>query len=176
MSLFSKLFGDSKNADDALNALKNAAKSVADAAEKAAKENLNAPRQNASAPAARPAAPAANAWEEDDPWEKMPEEENQYSFNGTYVQYFDKIFREAFPAYDISHAPDPRMRATVFTFMQGGRKALVVELKSENSSAQRLRNECQAAGIPYLRFYYDHSGWWNTRSYVEGRTRKALGE
>ena len=174
MSLFSKLFGDSKNADDALAALKNAAKSVADAAEKAAKENLNASRQSGAAPSERPAAPEKRIFE--DLWEKMPEEENQYSFDGTYIEYFDKVFREAFPAYDISHAPDPRMRATVFTFTKGGAKALVVELKSERSSAQRLRNECRAAGIPYLRFYYDHSGWWNTRSYVEGRTRKALGE
>ena len=32
-----------------------------------------------------------------------------------------------------------------------------------------------AQGIPYIRFYYDHEGWWNTKSYVIRRTSEALG-
>ena len=46
---------------------------------------------------------------------------------------------------------------------------------SENSEANKLRASCRAQGLPYVRFYYDHDGWWNTRSYVAGRTRAALG-
>ena len=32
----------------------------------------------------------------------------------------------------------------------------------------------RAQGIPYLRFYYNHEGWWNTRSYVTRRIANAL--
>ena len=46
---------------------------------------------------------------------------------------------------------------------------------SENSEANKLRSACRAQGLPYVRFYYDHDGWWNTRSYVVSRTRAALG-
>ncbi len=46
---------------------------------------------------------------------------------------------------------------------------------SETSSAQRVRKACAAENVPYLRFYIDHDGWWNTRSYVTGRIRAALG-
>ena len=35
--------------------------------------------------------------------------------------------------------------------------------------------ECAAAAIPYLRFYHNHDGWWNTRAYVTQRVRGALG-
>ena len=105
----------------------------------------------------------------------MPPEENQYSFNGSYVEYFDKVFREEFPSYRIEHAPAPKgRRATIFTFYNAQGKALVVELMSENSVARMLRQECAAENIPYLRFYYDHQGWWNTRSYVVRRTLAAL--
>ena len=52
---------------------------------------------------------------------------------------------------------------------------LVVEIKSENSEAQWLRNACAAERTPYLRFYYNHDGWWNTREYVDTRVRQALG-
>ena len=34
---------------------------------------------------------------------------------------------------------------------------------------------CRAKeGVPYLRFYKDHEGWWNARSYVVSRIEKAL--
>jgi hypothetical protein len=44
---------------------------------------------------------------------------------------------------------------------------------SDGTQRYKLRNECRAQGIPYLRFYYDHDGWWNTRSYV---TRRIAGQ
>ena len=63
---------------------------------------------------------------------------------------------------------------TVFTFWDGTKKALVVELMPQSSSAQKQRKVCAAEGTPYLRYYYDHDGWWNTRSYVVRRTHAAL--
>ncbi|MBR6460134.1 MAG: hypothetical protein IKS49_08320, partial [Actinomycetaceae bacterium] len=59
---------------------------------------------------------------------------------------------------------------------KAGAKALVVELMSERSSAKMLRWRCENEGVPYLRFYYDHWGWWNEKSYVIERTAKALGK
>ena len=53
--------------------------------------------------------------------------------------------------------------------------ALVVELLSQGSDAYRLRKQCRADGIAYLRYYYDHEGWWNTKAYVIECTRGALG-
>ena len=64
---------------------------------------------------------------------------------------------------------------TVYTFTDGGRVVLVVELLSRKSSPVKLRQSCRQQGIPYLRFYYDYEGWWNTRAYVNDRVRKALG-
>ncbi len=110
------------------------------------------------------------------PWgDLMPAEENQYSAGGSYIDYFNRIFTEDISGYQISHAPAENGRAaTIFTFTAAGRTALIVELMSERSSAYRLRNECLRNGTPYLRFYYDHHGWWNTRSYVIGRVRSKL--
>ena len=105
----------------------------------------------------------------------MPDEENQFSFNGSYADYFDTVYKAEFPDYQIVHAPARDRLATIFTFSKDGSTALIVELLSETSSAKKLRASCAAAGIPYLRFYYDHHGWWNTRSYVVGRTKAALG-
>ena len=120
----------------------------------------------------RRAGPAESgfSWGED-----MPAEENQYSFQGNYLAYFDMVFSQEFPQYRITREPLPKSRSTVYSFWQGDRKALVAELMSENSEANKLRASCRAQGLPYVRFYYDHDGWWNTRSYVAGRTRAALG-
>ena len=52
--------------------------------------------------------------------------------------------------------------------------ALIVELLPQRSSVYKLRRDCATMGIPYLRYYYDHEGWWNTYSYVTERTRAAL--
>ncbi len=129
------------------------------------------PSPYSSRPAAAPApAPSGDSW-----GETMPAEENQFSFPGRYHEYFMKVFSEDFPAYRLEREIGTNEYYTVITFWQGDSKALVVELKSETSSSNRLRKDCQAAGIPYLRFYYNHDHWWNTRSYVVGRTRAALG-
>lgn len=181
MGLFSKLLGS--NADksplDALkNAVNEAAKEVVSAAE-TVKQSLDAnvsgtaERPASSAPAwnaPRPAAPASG-----DSWgDLMPAEENQYNFNGSYLQYFGKVFREDFPAYTVQQEPGRDDRSPLFVFYQNGCKCLVVELKSERSTAQAIRRRCAAEGVPYLRFYYDHDGWWNTRSYVTRRVAAAL--
>ena len=105
---------------------------------------------------------------------KMPAEENQYNFSGRYYEYFDSIYKAEFPEYEISYEMTYDGRATEFTFVKDGRKALVVELLSETSAVKRRKMECAKEGIPYLRFYYNHKGWWNTRSYVIERTKNAL--
>ena len=104
----------------------------------------------------------------------MPDEPNQYSFNGSYIDYFADIFSKDFAEYRVERESVRGGRATVFTLWSGSRRALVVELMSENSSSKKLRSQCASDRIPYLRFYYDHHGWWNTRSYVVARVRKAL--
>ncbi len=106
----------------------------------------------------------------------MPEEENQYSYSGSYIDYFNMVFTEGFPGYEITHAPAENRYhpAEIFTFSSGGRPKLVVELMSEKSSVRTLANQCRHNGIPYLRFYYDHQGWWNARSYVTDRVRGKL--
>ena len=105
----------------------------------------------------------------------MPAEENQFNYHGTYLQYFEEIFRSEFAAYDVSRETVSDGKRHIFTFTSGGRKALVVELMPQSSASRKLRENCRRDGTPYLRYYYDHEGWWNTRSYVTERTRKALG-
>ena len=106
---------------------------------------------------------------------KMPAEENQYNYNGSFDSYFEKIFREEFGNYRLERTDIPGSKRIVYAFYDGERKVLVIELMSQSSVAKKLRRDCEAAGIPYLRFYYDHEGWWNTRNYVITRMRNALG-
>lgn len=185
MGIFSKLLnGDTAGAFDAL---KDAAQKVAgEAADKlkeaqTAIQNDLANRPAETAPAAAPAQQAAPqaAPRSDGPsgfsWgEDMPDEENQYNFGGSYIQYFEMIFREDFSEYAVTKDVGKNPQSPVYTFTSGGRKALVVELKSEASEAQRVRRAAQAEGVPYVRFYYDHDGWWNTRKYVRARISRAL--
>ncbi len=110
----------------------------------------------------------------DDPWDTIPAEENQYNFSGNYVQYFEKIFREDFPEYAASYERASNRDAVIFTLKKDGATALVCELLSETSVAKKLRNDCKAAGIPYVLFYFNHHGWWNTRSYVVDRIKSVL--
>ena len=105
----------------------------------------------------------------------MPAEENQFQFKESYYLYFEKVFSEDFPGYRLERTVEHQRNRTVFTFWQGYERALVVELLSDRSRSQKLRRDCAALGIPYLRFYHDHPNWWNTRSYVVSRTRAALG-
>lgn len=169
MGLLSKLFGDAVE-KAANNAIKNVANEV--------KKNQNGSGSSASS------APSSSSASYSAPVEKtgpsgfswgpvMPAEENQFNYNGSHVEYFEKIFTGEFPEYSIDKKQEGA--TTVFTFTSGGRKALVVELLKSTSGRYKNRKECEAAGIPYLRYYYDHEGWWNTKAYVIERTRKALG-
>ena len=163
MSLLSKLLGK-KAAEVAKNVLRGI------------------PNDNDSRPAPRPAAqpqPAYTPEPEPSPsgfsWgERMPDEPNQYNFNGTPRQYFEQIYRAEFPGYSLAVATPKGPNYTVFTFYQGDRKALVVELLSKNGGSTKMRTQCRMSGVPYLRFYYNHYGWWNTRAYVVTRTRNTL--
>lgn len=104
----------------------------------------------------------------------MPDEENQFNYNGTFDSYFENIYRAEFPDYRLEKENATGSKRVIFTFYDETRKALVVELMPQSSMSKKLRETCHASGIPYLRFYYDHEGWWNTRSYVITRTRNAL--
>ena len=180
MGLFSKILGGSNGDKSPLDMLKNAAENALNEVEKAAEtvqksfaENGTSFRETAqSEPVRRDPQPKAYG----SPWNLIPAEENQYNFNGTWLQYFDKVFREDFPAYSVQQEPGRDSRSPLFVFYQNGIKRLVIEMKSERSSSQAIRRRCEAEGMPYLRFYYDHDGWWNVRSYVTGRVRAALGE
>ena len=103
-------------------------------------------------------------------------------FFGTFgkapAAYFKDIFLAEFPGYELAEeagwgGPD---RSWIFRFRKGGEDKLVVELLPENSSAVKLREKCRKQGLPYLRYYTNHEGWWNTRTYVVNRTRAALGD
>lgn len=182
MSFLDKLFGAGtdkkvektakgviKDFDDVFNGLAKAVEG----------KNENKPEEPAPEAPAAPAAPDT-APNYDAPsgfsWgEYMPAEENQYNFGGTYHEYFEKIFREELP--DLPYEKKTvgyYGRNTAYTFKRDGRTVLVVELMTEKSSSKMTRNECEANGIPYVRFYFDHEGWWNTRAYVVARIKNAL--
>ena len=116
-----------------------------------------------------PADPSGDSW-----GPEMPNEPNQYNFNGNYVQYFESILREEFAGYAVHTDASEMRRRTVFTLTGAAGKALVVEVMTENSEARKVRRACEKEGVPYVRFYFDHDGWWNTRSYVTRRIRAAL--
>ena len=168
MSLLSKLFG----------------KKVGDAAEKLMKDVMQSGNSSHSAKPT-PAAPStpgnssfstAEEGPSGDSWgPRMPAEENQFSYPGDYLSYFEHVYREEFPQYLLEAQPIPNRRGSTIVFSLDGRRVLLVELMSDRSVSRRLRNSCVREGIPYLRFYYDHPNWWNTRSYVVRRTRFALG-
>ena len=197
MGLLSKLFGNSEAGDAAKDLLKEvgkAAKALGEELEKSAKTIQNkaeevqgktnpfepsahapenssaktAPVQTGSRTAGSHT-PAGVSW-----GEEMPEEENQFSYDGTFVEYFEQIFRTEFPCYQVTRKTEQDGKTVIFTFRKGVREALVVELLSQRSERKKLRSDCEANGIPYLRFYYDHDGWWNTRSYVVNRVAGAL--
>lgn len=169
-----KLFGDA-GSEISLDKL---VKQVSDLAEKVASEAGEAvdgftkkEETQAAAPIYGEASgPSGDSW-----GPVMPAEENQFNYSGSYVQYFAHVFEEEFPAYEIRRTASAYSGNTVFTFYQGGREALVVEVMSQSSAAKKLRSDCARDGIPYLRFYHDHAGWWNTRSYVARRVQGALG-
>ena len=169
MSILNKLFGGDKNVEKAAKGILNGL--FGEQNERPRQEN--APREeHRPAPAQmRNDVPSGDSW-----GEYMPAEENQFNFGGPFDAYFEKIFKEDFPGYSFkkSYVGNGRTRI-VYTFSNGGRAALVLELMSERCSSKRTRRDCESSGTPYLRFYYDHEGWWNTRSYVVRRIRKYLG-
>ncbi|MBQ7246706.1 MAG: hypothetical protein IJS22_01250 [Lachnospiraceae bacterium] len=167
MGFFSKLFKETgldelaKNVSEAVGDLKK--EFGGETAPQTAQSSFDETVQSA-------AGPSGFSW-----GEVMPAEENQFNYHGTYLQYFEEIFRSEFAAYDVSRETVSDGNRHIFTFTSGGRKALVVELMPQSSASRKLRENCRREGTPYLRYYYDHEGWWNTRSYVTERTRKALG-
>ena len=170
MGLLSKLFGDKNGLGEILSEVTNAIKQESvNLHESEQKKTTAAPVETVRESAVKNG-PSGFSWGPD-----MPAEENQFNYKGTYKEYFDNVFRSEFSTYKIESADANNGRSTVFTFWDGSRKALVVELLSEKSSAYKLRTDCKAEGVPYLRYYYDHHGWWNTREYVKQRTRNALG-
>lgn len=174
MDFLSKLFGKKEATPEEKDAIDLFKKIV----DEASKEQTKKPE---SKPEPKPQpAPEENRYDDvpDGPsgesWgPRMPAEENQYNFNGTYQQYFEKIFAEEFSGYRVEKE-QPKYKGVVYSFYSGERKALVVELLPSSSESKKLREKCKAANIPYLRYYYDYEGWWNTRAYVVKRTKNAL--
>ena len=185
MGLFSKLL---EQAGKEIG-LDKVAKSVSEAAEKLSGElksagidikkepEKDAPRYQGTVIGASGAAAVTEAGESGFSWgPEMPAEENQYNYPGTYLDYFNNIFATDYAEYSPEYHKEPNWKSEHFTFYAGGSKVLVVELLSQKSNAKRIRNICRAEGVPYLRFYYDYDGWWNTRAYVKARVDKALGK
>lgn len=115
-----------------------------------------------------PETPSGRSW-----GEKMPAEPNQFNYPGNYTQYFESIFAQKLGNYRMEKE-NGKWNNTIYTFYRDNSKALVVELLPETSSTVKVRSDCAQKHIPYLRFYYNHHGWWNTRSYVEERIAAAL--
>lgn len=179
MGLLSKLLGGSdKDLASGLNKLKKFAEQFS--SEEPKKTPTPSYRPD-PAPAVEPVYEEEEEGPSGESWgPRMPAEANQFNSGKSFDQYFEEIFRSEFAGYGISKEWTTRAESwsrnkrVVFTFVKDGRKALVVEVMSDRSNAQALRRECRRAGTPYLRYYYDHEGWWNTRSYVIRRTREAL--
>ena len=106
--------------------------------------------------------------------DEMPDEDNQYNYGGTFFEYFEDIFRSELPLCRMEKSIPDNSRRVIYTFSTGASVVLVVELMSESCSTRKVRTNCERSGIPYLRFYFDHHGWWNTRAYVVKRIRDAL--
>ena len=183
MGLFDKLFGSSGN--EVLNKIKDVANSAVKEAENAintavnsANTNNGGAASNAQPASTQAAAPASSDATSGDSWgPTMPAEDNQYNYNGPYDQYFMDIYTQYFPMYRVTSEKVRKGTATVITLWRGmtDDKALIVELMSENSTAYAICSKAKQENVPYLRFYYNHKGWWNTKSYVIRRVSAALG-
>lgn len=183
MGLFSNLFGKGgKEIDDALGKMKDLAEDMANYAdedERRLRQNKPAPADSESLSYSGSAvsssvsdAPSGDSW-----GPVMPAEPNQFNSGLSYDEYFTNLFNEVFASsYQIDSERVRNRKAMVYTFSREGEKKLVVEVISTKTSPYKLRKDCRAQGLPYLRYYYDHDGWWNTKSYVTRRTAKALGK
>ena len=196
MGLFDKAFKDmiskasetitkakeSEEFDAALKEAKNIFGSAKDALNDLAKkggETLSSVThaESATAEAPAPYVPYEEAGDSADPsgfsWGAvMPAEPNQYNYGGPWQEYFGSVFAECFPAYTVTR--ERTERGMIYTFLTGGRKALCVEVMDDRSEANSFRKKCRAEGTPYVRFYHNHDGWWNTKEYVYVRVREAL--
>ena len=166
MGLLDKLFDGNKDLEKAAKGLLNG---LLNAAEK---------KEETAGSGAQSAQPQRFEEEEEGPsgfsWgDRMPEEENQFNFDGPFWVYFENIFRAEFAATPFQKKEISSERI-VYTFCSGVSKALVVELMPQKCSAYKLREDCKKEGVPYLRFYIDHDGWWNTKTYVITRMREAM--
>lgn len=176
MGLFSKLIKEGSGLSELIKDVKNVVKQESVNLHESEMAETETTYHTAEAPRAESTYSSADEQASGFSWGPvMPAEENQFNYSGTYKEYFSNVFSSEFPSYRIESSDVNNGRATVFTFWDGSRKALVVELLSEKSAAQKLRSDCLKENIPYLRYYYDHHGWWNTRAYVKERTRNALG-
>ncbi len=169
MGFFSKLFGSEQDAQSARNLMNDLFKgNQANQHPQQAQNTVTTTSPQAASQPEEPS-PSGFSWGED-----MPDEPNQFNYQGSYQQYFEEIFRQVFSDYDVQRTFGKYTNNPIYTFRKNGQTALVVELLSERSASKKLRNDCARSGIPYLRYYYDHDGWWNTRAYVTTRTRNAL--
>ena len=174
MGFLSDLMKD-KAVRGAVDKLKGAAQTVAKELEKGVNDLQQGARESAPQQA-QPQAPAYSAPRSGDSWgDEMPAEENQYNYGGGYDAYFRHIFAEDFPAWRVEAEDRRGGNGKIYSFYGGGAKALVVEVQPETSAAQTVKRQCEREGVSYLRFYHDHDGWWNTRSYVVRRIRAILG-
>ncbi len=173
MGLFSKLFqtaNDTERAEKMMRDLFGGNQNTQQQKTQPAPQQQSYPANNQPAPRQQVSnSPSGFSW-----GELMPNEENQFNYNGNYQQYFESIFFNEFRYYEIRTDRTRYSNMPVYTFIKNGRTALVVELMSQKSSAKKLRDDCERSGIPYLRYYIDHAGWWNTKKYVITRTRNAL--
>ncbi len=139
----------------------------------------NKPQQSAPAPVQQQNVqqPATDSSGRELPWGSvMPSEYNQYSSGLSYQAYFTQIFNEDLPDYVVSSEPTPYLHeGTRFTFTKNGQVCLIVEVISDRNSAWSFARKCRSEGMPYMNFYHDHPGWWNTRSYVIGKVKGKLG-
>ena len=128
--------------------------------------------------------------------DEMPEEPNQYNYNGAAESYFLKVLKEAFPEYTVRmhgapyqsqptwergfmgklhQVPGKPVPAWIFTIQDGSQIKLAVELLSAaNKNRKDNRRSFEEQGIPFIRFYYNVKGWWNTQSYIRERAYAAI--
>ncbi|MBR4164847.1 MAG: hypothetical protein IKR43_01245 [Lachnospiraceae bacterium] len=179
MGLFDKILSGNKDVQSIINTVSDAANILIKEANKAAAEKASASSSEGGPLQGPFHSVPAESYEEAESgfsWGPvMPDEENQFNYPGPFYEYFDKVFSEEFPEYQISRKRAPYgVEAYIITFRKNGQTALIVELLSRSSEPDKLRSDCRRNGTPYLRYYYDYDGWWNTREYVKQRTRNAL--
>ena len=173
MGLFSKLFGsDGKDIDDALGKMKELADDMASAkyADEDEKRIMNNHSSSVSPVETEiPDGPSGDSW-----GPRMPDEENQFNSGLSYQDYFNKVLTEAFPDYQIEKETVRDGKDAIFTLTHYDSKKLVVDVRSSANNRYKIVKDCRKQYIPYVRFYYDHDGWWNTKSYVIRRCKEAI--